>query len=150
MLPPRPPSPPSGPPLGICFSRRKLADPLPPSPAITSIFASSMNFMLECQLSTRLSGPKRIPSRVNLLLAIQPFVPCAFKYSKVKGPVKRRGLLGIFISATLQRSQRSPLCVFSCPWSQIPPCLLLSQRACDPCQGPRCRRHGTACRADVR
>src|SRR6185503_16158517 len=45
-LPPRPPSPPSGPPRGTYFSRRKLATPLPPSPAITSIFASSMNFML--------------------------------------------------------------------------------------------------------
>ena len=33
-LPPRPPSPPSGPPWGTNFSRRKLADPLPPSPAI--------------------------------------------------------------------------------------------------------------------
>src|SRR5688572_5175117 len=45
MLPPRPPSPPSGPPRGTNFSRRKEALPLPPLPAMTSIFASSKNFM---------------------------------------------------------------------------------------------------------
>src|SRR3546814_17258704 len=46
MLPPRPPSPPSGPPLGMNFSRRKLAAPLPPLPATTSMVASSTNFMV--------------------------------------------------------------------------------------------------------
>src|SRR6476660_3726693 len=45
MLPPRPPSPPSGPPRGTYFSRRNETAPLPPSPAMTSIFASSMNFI---------------------------------------------------------------------------------------------------------
>src|SRR3546814_1323058 len=45
MLPPRPPSPPSGPPLGMNFSRRKLATPLPPLPAMTSMVASSTNFI---------------------------------------------------------------------------------------------------------
>src|SRR6185503_8089119 len=45
MLPPRPPSPPSGPPRGTYFSRRNEALPSPPLPAITSIFASSKNFM---------------------------------------------------------------------------------------------------------
>ncbi len=45
MLPPRPPSPPSGPPRGTYFSRRNDTAPLPPSPAITSIVASSMNFI---------------------------------------------------------------------------------------------------------
>ena len=39
------PSPPSGPPNGLNFSRLNEATPLPPFPAITSIFASSMNFM---------------------------------------------------------------------------------------------------------
>src|SRR5215471_5608805 len=33
--PPWPPSPPSGPPLGMYFSRRKLLAPLPPWPEIT-------------------------------------------------------------------------------------------------------------------
>src|SRR5690606_9533465 len=45
-LPPRPPSPPSGPPRGTYFSRRKVAAPSPPLPACTSIFASSMNFIV--------------------------------------------------------------------------------------------------------
>src|SRR5260221_9336793 len=45
MLPPRPPSPPSGPPRGTNFSRRKDAEPSPPLPAITSMRASSKNFM---------------------------------------------------------------------------------------------------------
>jgi hypothetical protein len=44
-LPPRPPSPPLGPPKGMNFSRRKLTQPAPPSPAATSITASSTNFM---------------------------------------------------------------------------------------------------------
>src|SRR5256886_7483900 len=41
--PPRPPSPPEGPPRGTNFSRRKATHPLPPSPALTRIRASSMN-----------------------------------------------------------------------------------------------------------
>src|SRR5579884_423567 len=41
--PPLPPSPPDGPPRGTNFSRRKAMQPLPPSPAFTRIFASSIN-----------------------------------------------------------------------------------------------------------
>src|SRR5580698_1720892 len=41
--PPRPPSPPEGPPRGTNFSRRKAIHPLPPSPAFTRILASSIN-----------------------------------------------------------------------------------------------------------
>src|SRR5437868_13248623 len=41
--PPLPPSPPDGPPRGTYFSRRKATQPLPPSPAFTRIFASSIN-----------------------------------------------------------------------------------------------------------
>src|SRR6266850_2863854 len=44
--PPRPPSPPEGPPRGTNFSRRKATHPLPPSPALTRILASSMNIVL--------------------------------------------------------------------------------------------------------
>src|SRR5512146_1196631 len=44
-LPPRPPSPPSGPPRGTYFSRRNDAEPSPPLPAVTSMRASSKNFM---------------------------------------------------------------------------------------------------------
>src|SRR3990172_1992851 len=47
MLPPWPPSPPSGPPRGTNFSRLKWATPFPPLPAWTSILASSMNFMVD-------------------------------------------------------------------------------------------------------
>src|SRR3984957_1075292 len=43
--PPLPPSPPEGPPRGTYFSRRKAMQPLPPSPALTRIFVSSMNMV---------------------------------------------------------------------------------------------------------
>src|SRR5208282_4350326 len=41
--PPRPPSPPEGPPRGTYFSRRNAMQPLPPSPALTVILTSSTN-----------------------------------------------------------------------------------------------------------
>jgi hypothetical protein len=47
-LPPWPPSPPSGPPNGTDFSRRKLALPRPPLPACTLAVASSTNFIARC------------------------------------------------------------------------------------------------------
>src|SRR5262250_1417488 len=43
MLPPCPPSPPDGPPLGTYFSRRNATQPFPPSPPLTNIFAPSTN-----------------------------------------------------------------------------------------------------------
>src|SRR5690349_12874523 len=43
MLPPRPPSPPEGPPRGTYFSRRNARQPLPPSPALMRMRASSRN-----------------------------------------------------------------------------------------------------------
>jgi len=43
--PPRPPSPPEGPPRGTYFSRRKAMQPLPPSPALTRMRAWSRNNM---------------------------------------------------------------------------------------------------------
>src|SRR5690242_11748226 len=46
MLPPRPPSPPSGPPRGTYFARWNEAEPSPPLPAITSMRASSKNFIV--------------------------------------------------------------------------------------------------------
>src|SRR3569832_224237 len=45
MLPPSSPSPPEGPPYGTPSSRRNAAEPLPPSPAVTAMLASSMNCM---------------------------------------------------------------------------------------------------------
>src|SRR5690606_31660996 len=59
MLPPRPPSPPSGPPFGMNFSRRKLATPLPPWPALTSMVASSTNFMVSYLLGETYSNQKQ-------------------------------------------------------------------------------------------
>src|SRR5271155_1924395 len=41
MSPPLPPSPPEGPPRGTYFSLRKATQPLPPSPALMEILASS-------------------------------------------------------------------------------------------------------------
>ena len=46
-LPPRPPSPPLGPPLGTNFSRRKETQPLPPSPASTVIRAWSTSMIID-------------------------------------------------------------------------------------------------------
>src|SRR5690349_3617754 len=43
MEPPRPPSPPSGPPRGTCASRRNVAAPSPPLPALTKIETRSRN-----------------------------------------------------------------------------------------------------------
>src|SRR5271155_2243838 len=43
--PPLPPSPPEGPPRGTYFSRRKAMQPFPPFPALTRIFASSINIL---------------------------------------------------------------------------------------------------------
>src|SRR6185312_15206472 len=62
MLPPRPPSPPSGPPRGMYFSRRNDAAPFPPSPATTSMYASSMNFTARnpCDQPVRRCRSRRI------------------------------------------------------------------------------------------
>src|SRR5712675_1923153 len=49
MSPPRPPSPPEGPPRGTNFSRRKAMHPLPPSPALILMIASSINMLsIDC------------------------------------------------------------------------------------------------------
>src|SRR5215469_11044913 len=54
--PPLPPSPPEGPPRGTNFSRRNAMQPLPPSPALTRILASSMN--IEHQFQLRVLAPR--------------------------------------------------------------------------------------------
>src|ERR1700677_4899116 len=51
--PPRPPSPPLGPPRGTNFSRRNARQPLPPSPAFTQIRTSSMNMGVGLGLFSR-------------------------------------------------------------------------------------------------
>src|SRR5665213_1888879 len=59
--PPRPPSPPDGPPRGTNFSRRNAIQPLPPSPAFTRIFASSMNIETRIQWKGKISIRDREP-----------------------------------------------------------------------------------------
>src|SRR5579859_1913526 len=66
MSPPLPPSPPEGPPRGTNFSRRNAMHPLPPSPALTLIFASSIN-MLVLSIHhqgrvARMSNGRRLPA----------------------------------------------------------------------------------------
>src|SRR5690349_7840205 len=70
--PPPPPFPPLGPPRGTNFSRRKLTQPRPPSPAITRILTSSMNFMRNYSVrdrshNTPLFSPSCHMSRVLLV-----------------------------------------------------------------------------------
>src|SRR5665811_2405346 len=50
MEPPRPPSPPSGPPLGTWASRRNVAAPSPPSPARTQTVTRSRNIAADCRM----------------------------------------------------------------------------------------------------
>ena len=64
--PPLPPSPPSGPPRGTNFSRRKLMAPRPPWPAATWMSTSSTNMAWQCGVwrvrrldVTRFSGSAR-------------------------------------------------------------------------------------------
>src|SRR6056297_2070468 len=55
--PPRPPLPPLGPPNSTYFSRRKLRQPLPPSPDFRKTRASSRNFMVPRSGSGALGAP---------------------------------------------------------------------------------------------
>src|SRR5947209_2544305 len=56
MLPPWPASPPSGPPSGTYFSRRKCMAPLPPSPERTNTRASSRNVCMSSPHERRVTG----------------------------------------------------------------------------------------------
>src|SRR6185312_5938999 len=77
--PPEPPSPPSGPPNGMNFSRRKLMQPLPPSPAWTLIWASSTNFM----------GGSGERGTGNIRQGVPGSTCSPFPVSKTKAPPKR-------------------------------------------------------------
>jgi hypothetical protein len=61
MLPPWPPSPPLGPPLGTYFSRRNATQPFPPGPAFTWILASSTNTSFYPRDSIRAKNTKATP-----------------------------------------------------------------------------------------
>src|SRR5436305_14396632 len=61
--PPRPPSPPEGPPRGTNFSRRNAMQPLPPSPPRTRTSAESMNMDVKLSaVSHQLSAGNRPPT----------------------------------------------------------------------------------------
>src|SRR5207302_380508 len=56
--PPLPPSPPSGPPFGTNFSRRKLTHPRPPLPACAKTLIRSTNIApSRCHQQERMSSP---------------------------------------------------------------------------------------------
>src|SRR5687767_15996446 len=57
--PPRPPSPPLGPPHGSYFSRRKLIQPRPPSPAVSFTVHSSTNIRPTMQKAQRLPRERK-------------------------------------------------------------------------------------------
>ena len=72
----RPPSPPSGPPLGTCFSRRKLSAPSPPRPAATRMRARSWNTRLARVTETERRSPlvrnSTLPSRIAKIVSSRP------------------------------------------------------------------------------
>src|SRR5690348_17009150 len=84
--PPKPPSPPSGPPNGMNFSRRKLMQPLPPSPAWTLMFASSTNFIGWSGNGERGTGKSAVTEYRE---ACVPVSRSLFPASKTKAPPKR-------------------------------------------------------------
>src|SRR5208283_1695455 len=61
MSPPRPPSPPLGPPLGTNFSRRNARHPSPPSPAFKRIMTSSTNIGRKSRSRTTQRPPEPEP-----------------------------------------------------------------------------------------
>src|SRR6478735_11529560 len=67
MSPLRPPSPPEGPPRGTNFSRRKAMHPLPPSPALIRMIASSINMLsiLIVQATARIRRGGETPRKVG-------------------------------------------------------------------------------------
>src|SRR5690349_1535903 len=113
--PPLPPLPPLGPPRGTNFSRRKLTQPRPPSPAMTRILTSSMNFM-------RKTIQWRMPvSRAQLFFIMLPRVSIsAFAHSclppdKKKAPKRgfRQATLAVIEPAERQRASAACPCAHS-------------------------------------
>src|SRR5437660_689728 len=69
--PPWPPSPPLGPPRGTYFSRRKARHPLPPSPALIVMIASSTSMTKDKHEKSRRPDSQtsgRTPSKTECLL----------------------------------------------------------------------------------
>src|SRR5437899_8735553 len=74
--PPRPPSPPLGPPNSMNFSRRNATQPLPPSPERTYTLAWSRNFIVDTRSP---DGAKRNPG-----FAVPHSAPLRAGYDHVK------------------------------------------------------------------
>src|SRR5215469_4408793 len=102
--PPRPPSPPLGPPRGTYFSRRKARQPLPPSPALTRMRTSSIN-MEKPPARGRAGGPREesggysearmltnLPMRPRSLNSTTP-VTLANRVSSLPQPTLAPGLI---------------------------------------------------------
>src|SRR5436190_6902712 len=66
-LPPSPPSPPSGPPRGMWASRRKLAQPFPPSPALQWMETRSTNMDGTLQQFEIRRGRQHLPGGTDIL-----------------------------------------------------------------------------------
>src|SRR5579863_2642417 len=101
--PPRPPSPPLGPPRGTYFSRRNARQPLPPSPAFTRILASSRNCKeTKCRRQAGCSQERlyysdawmltNLPMRPRSLNSTVP-VTLANRVSSLPQPTLRPGLI---------------------------------------------------------
>src|ERR1700675_461267 len=95
MLPPRPPSPPDGPPRGTYFSLRNATHPFPPSPAFTEIFASSTN-ILHSSLRTLRNLRVLRAKNSSLYLPVQDHLRPSFHPKRKNGPDSRRGRSNAF------------------------------------------------------
>src|SRR5690348_5807700 len=93
--PPLPPSPPEGPPRGTNFSRRKAMQPLPPSPALTRILASSTNIKKLRATSHQLPAKPRMPRDVTGGWKLVAFLRLQYSYTKARQlGVQRCGVEG--------------------------------------------------------
>src|ERR1044071_208357 len=91
MSPPRPPSPPEGPPRGTNFSRRKAMQPLPPSPALIRMIASSINMLsiliVQAKDGIRRGGETLRKDGVNMLARFGYFFNYITATTSLPGPL---------------------------------------------------------------
>src|SRR6202142_752902 len=125
MAPPRPPSPPLGPPQGSYFSRRKEMQPLPPSPAEAFMMHSSTNMpstlpksafgsnryldpLPQVRRHVEVAAVKQVPVR-SLKMAPALDLPEAELLLGRFSSIRRRRLRGLLRRGALARRQRPPL-----------------------------------------